>query len=437
MEPRIQYARTPDGVSIAYYILGEGDVTTIFLNPPTSHLEAGWQIPALRAAFTAAAQDRTFVNIDPRGFGLSDRDVSDLSLDAMVSDIEAVTERIGVRAVGFYTLGFGTPIAVAYAARHPQTTHLVLASTGISAPDFQIPRLIALMTLGAVDWELAAETSIRSFFPAMPEPMRKEFAGLLRAAVDHEQLLRFWDAAGQWDGDEYATRVRARTLLVHDRQDTNADIQITRRVAALIPNAQISFVDGPFQGQRAAREFYNTVLPAALSPSADALAAGTAIILFTDIVNSTALTERLGDERFRSVARTLDERLRAAIQDAQGRPVEGKLLGDGVLATFPSAREAIQAARRCLDLSSEVELPLHIGLHAGDVIREDGNVFGGAVNIAARICDLCAPGEILVSDIVRGLARTSAGVEFEDRGEHALKGVADPQRVFAVRAGPQ
>jgi class 3 adenylate cyclase len=61
------------------------------------------------------------------------------------------------------------------------------------------------------------------------------------------------------------------------------------------------------------------------------------------------------------------------------------------------------------------------------------NVFGGAVNIASRISGLSAPGEVLVSDIVRGLARTSASVTFEDRGEHALKGVGEPQRVYAVR----
>jgi adenylate cyclase len=67
------------------------------------------------------------------------------------------------------------------------------------------------------------------------------------------------------------------------------------------------------------------------------------------------------------------------------------------------------------------------------VIRESDNVFGGAVNIAARISSLAQPGEVLVSDIVRGLGRTSARVAFEDRGEHALKGVAEPQRVFAVR----
>jgi len=74
----------------------------------------------------------------------------------------------------------------------------------------------------------------------------------------------------------------------------------------------------------------------------------------------------------------------------------------------------------------------HLGIHAGDVLREENNVFGGAVNIAARISGLSAPGEVLVSDIVRGLARTSAGVTFEDRGEQALKGVGEPVRVWAV-----
>jgi adenylate cyclase len=77
---------------------------------------------------------------------------------------------------------------------------------------------------------------------------------------------------------------------------------------------------------------------------------------------------------------------------------------------------------------------LHVGVHAGDVITERDNVYGGAVNIASRICALSAPGEILVSATVRDLARTSSGVSFDDRGEHTLKGIADPVRVFAVRS---
>jgi len=77
-------------------------------------------------------------------------------------------------------------------------------------------------------------------------------------------------------------------------------------------------------------------------------------------------------------------------------------------------------------------LPLHVGIHAGDVIREEGNVYGGAVNIASRVAGEAAAGEMLVSATVRDLARTSAGVSFEDRGERELKGVSEPVRVFAV-----
>ena len=104
-----------------------------------------------------------------------------------------------------------------------------------------------------------------------------------------------------------------------------------------------------------------------------------------------------------------------------------------------STRQAIDAAQRCRDLGNETGLPLHLGIHAGDIVREvdpngRANVHGGAVQLAARVQSAAAPGEILVSDIVRGLARTSAGVAFEDRGEHELKGISGSQRLFAVRA---
>ena len=82
-----------------------------------------------------------------------------------------------------------------------------------------------------------------------------------------------------------------------------------------------------------------------------------------------------------------------------------------------SGRQAIEAALACGLAGDDAGLPLHLGLHAGDVIREENNVYGGAVNIASRISGLSAPGEVLVSDVVRTLARTSAGVRFEDRGE--------------------
>jgi class 3 adenylate cyclase len=158
-----------------------------------------------------------------------------------------------------------------------------------------------------------------------------------------------------------------------------------------------------------------------------------AVILFADIVGSTALTESLGDAAFRAKARELDTSLRSLIRECSGTPVEGKLVGDGVLAVFTSARHAIECALRCNGAGESLGLQLHLGIHAGDVIREGNNVYGGAVNIAARIASASERGEVLVSDTVRGLARTSAGVTFDDRGEHSLKGIEEPQRLFVVR----
>ncbi len=162
---------------------------------------------------------------------------------------------------------------------------------------------------------------------------------------------------------------------------------------------------------------------------------GMAVLLFADIAGSTALTEQLGDAAFRAKARELDTSLRAVIRECSGTPVEGKVLGDGVLAVFTSARQAIECALRCEAAGEPLGLRLHLGIHAGDVIREGNNVYGGAVNIAARIAAASQPGEVLVSQTVRDLARTSAGVTFDDRGQRKLKGVEGRQRLYAVGGG--
>ena len=151
-----------------------------------------------------------------------------------------------------------------------------------------------------------------------------------------------------------------------------------------------------------------------------------------DRVSATGRTDGLGDAACRGRARGVDAARRDAIRSAGGTASEGKLLGDGVLATFGAAREAIACAQACHAAGEGVDLKLHVGIHAGDVIREEGNVFGGAVNVAARISDASEAGETLVSGTVRELARTSAGVSFEDRGERDLKGVSDAVRVWAV-----
>ena len=209
-------------------------------------------------------------------------------------------------------------------------------------------------------------------------------------------------------------------------------VQVGQRIASSIRDARFLVIDDMVYAEvpRLIESFISETDDTSSKPQP--VPSGTAVILFADIVDSTMLTERMGDTAFRAKARELDSAMRTVTTECEGTTVEGKLVGDGVLAVFTSARQAIEAALRCGRAGESVGLPLHLGVHAGDVIREQGNVYGGAVNIAARIASAAAPGEVLVSDTVRGLARTSAGVAFEDRGEHELKGIAEPQRLFAV-----
>ena len=161
---------------------------------------------------------------------------------------------------------------------------------------------------------------------------------------------------------------------------------------------------------------------------------GTVTIMFTDIAGSTALTEELGDAAFRSVARRLETSLRACVGETGGAVIEGKLLGDGLLAVFTSAGPALECAVRCVDAARGAGLGLHVGLHAGDVIREGGDIFGGAVNLAARVAAEAPAGQVLVSETVRSLALTSARIGFADQGSRPLKGFSEPVRLYRVSA---
>jgi len=331
------------------------------------------------------------------------------------------------------------PIAVAYAAtRREQVSSLVIADGWVKFSDWrnQSPINVAEEALRSGDWTLYTETLVRVLIGIENHQFAARYAAYIRECVEPEAYRSSQSHMETWDVSALLPQITARTLVVSNRNNRFLSPQVGQRMAARIPNARFQLID----------DRYLLELPEIITGFLDEgrevettpdLPSGTAVILFADIVDSTVLTERLGDAAFREEARALDGALRAVIRESAGAPIEGKLLGDGVLAVFTSARQAIEAALACGAVGSHAGLPLHLGLHAGDVIREKdsdgrGNVYGGAVNIASRISGLSAPGEVLVSETVRSLARTSAGVGFEDRGEQALKGVGEAVRVWAV-----
>jgi class 3 adenylate cyclase len=434
MEPRIQYAQTEDGVSIAFAVLGRGSPLLWCPDLPNTHVRLEWHHPGHRRVYELLMQGRTLIRFDPRGHGLSDRKIEDFSLDKRLLDMLAVVEALGLKQFDLMAPARGGPLAITYASRYPERVpHLILWNTFAAAREqLETPRRFVDELLSR-DWVLFTENVSAYALGWGDEATR--YAEFMRACVTHETAKVIYRAIDKDDVGTLLPQIRAPTLVIQHDGLRDRTVEMGRNLAARIKDARLVVIKGKWFDNLddvagAIDEFLAEGEEAA---TAAELPEGMAVILFADIVESTALTEQLGDAAFRAKARELDTSLRGIIREAAGTPIEGKLVGDGVLAVFTAARQAIECALRCNAASEPLGLQLHLGIHAGDVIREGSNVYGGAVNVAARIAGASVPGEVLVSDTVRGLARTSAGVTFDDRGEYALKGVAEPQRLFEVR----
>jgi class 3 adenylate cyclase len=369
---------------------------------------------------------------------LSDAHADAFTIDALLCDLEAVADAVSPGdQIAILASGPLGPLAVAYAARHPErVAKLVLWSTGPVGADTVSESLRSLTQLARLDWDLAMESRGAAVGNFDEDQSARDMAAMYRSIspAGRDTVLRVGTDSLTWDVTDLLPVVQCPTLVMHPSGSRFIPVTNARRMAAGIPGARLQLIDtsSSFVPPDAVRLCFEFLLGKETMRSRPRSDTSMAVVLFADIVNSTGLTEEWGDAAFRERSAELDRTLRALIERGNGRVVEGKTLGDGVLATFPSANDALAAARQCALAGEEAGLPLHLGLHAGDVIRDGGNVYGGAVNVAARVSALSEPGEVLVSHTVRDLARTSAGVTFEDRGEYDLKGVSDPVRVFAV-----
>jgi len=453
-EREVRYCTTEDGVRIAYCVEGEGPTTILALPVFFETFSLDHLMPVYQQFYRDLGKGRRVIRFDWRGTGLSTR-VPDGAQPigdpgALAADLSAVVQAAGQPCILWASTIAGI-IAIQLTVALPQlVTHLILYGTyAVSTDAFSDDLLEGLTNLAKVNWRMAAQTIADTNGRREYPEEASQLGDWYYQSVSREAYLAIMDP-GWWaqrpDATDNLSDVRAPTLVLHRIADPIIPLSAGQKLAAGIPGARFVPLEG--KGHLFCLGDYSKILASVDALLGDrpkdvpAAPSGMTAILFTDIVDSTAITERLGDAAFRAKARDLDAALRTVIRDHSGTPIEGKLLGDGVLAVFTSARQAIEAARRCAKAGDDAGLPLHLGLHAGDVSREkdpDGrdNVYGGAVNIAARISGLSAAGEVLVSETVRSLARTSAGVRFEDRGEQPLKGVGESVRVWVVRKGEE
>jgi class 3 adenylate cyclase len=444
MEPRIQYARTADGVSIAFWELGEGTPSVEMPTIPVSHIQMEWQFPEWRRWYEFLTQRRKVVRYDCRGAGLSDRDVDDFSLDAQVLDLEAVVDRLGLERFVLLSSIHAGPAGIAYAARHPErVSHLVLWHSWAVTREAASPQLRALARMRDTDWHVYSEAVAHTLLGWSEGEPAHRYAALMRESITQEAMKTALVAFGEYDVAAMLPQVRASTLVLQRRELSWLSVDIARGLASRIPNARLALLEGDsgaiFLGDtaavlRAINQFMGEVEEAA-PPEAPA-AGAFRTILFTDVEGSTALTERVGDAKAREVLRAHERIVREALQAHGGSEI--KHTGDGIMASFPSATWAVESAiamqRAFAEYNETADEPISmcIGLNAGEPIAEEKDLFGTAVNMAARIAAEAEGGEILASDVVRQLV-AGKGFLFSDRGEVELKGFEEPVRLYEVR----
>ncbi|MCH7578395.1 MAG: adenylate/guanylate cyclase domain-containing protein [Chloroflexi bacterium] len=447
MEPRIQYAQTKDGVSIAFSTLGEG---TPYVYMPVllfSHLQLEWQNPEWRRWQERLAENRKVIRYDGRGSGLSDREVANYSLDALELDLEAVVDRLGNESFALYAPVYSGPVAIAYAARHQErVSHLVLWCSSARGSDFLegTPQLETLAALRDSDWELYTETVAHVVFGWSEGEAAHRTASYMQECVTPDAWRELFSALREFDVTALLPQVRSPTLVLHRRQFSLYPVELSRGLASRIPNARLVLLEGaslaPYIGDmEAAASAIDEFLGEGeeVASGAEPTTVGTVhTILFTDVEGSTALTQRLGDAKARDVLRQHERMVREALKAHGGSEV--KTMGDGFMASFSSATRALECAiamQRAFaehNESAEEPIKVRVGLNAGEPIAEDDDLFGTAVNEAARITATAKGGEILVSNVVRELAKGKDFL-FADRGETSLKGFDESVRLFEVR----
>jgi class 3 adenylate cyclase len=301
-----------------------------------------------------------------------------------------------------------------------------------------IPQIRALEQLSG-DWDSFLEFLVFTMY-GTGRDQAGPIVQYLRACVSQRGAQRIFASVRGDDAVGLLPQIKAPTLILQ-HGGARQNIEGAREMAASIPNARLVILSGGVQDDTG-RIFHEIadlletdVTAPHKHPDAKQPSGGVRAILFTDVVEHTAMMRRLGDEKGRDVLRDHERITRDVLRAHAGDEV--KTMGDGFLASFGSVAKSVEAAialqRAFAGRNQSAAEPIHVrvGLNAGEPIEEDGDLFGSTIILAARIAAAAESGEILASMAVREL---SAGKPFlfADRGDRALRGFEDPVRMFEV-----
>jgi class 3 adenylate cyclase/alpha-beta hydrolase superfamily lysophospholipase len=443
--PEVHYARSGD-VAIAYQIIGEGPVDLVFVRGFTGDVLSTWEQPLLVRHVLGLAENGRVLMLDKRGTGLSDRVAGVPTLETRMDDVRAVMDTVGSEQAVLWSGQEGTRMTTLFAATYPErTTALIVldpSAKGLPSPDYPWAPTEAEWadTLRDVRAHWGErdylEGVIRSFAPTMASDTEfcDWFVTHMRRSLSPGAAAAFYRMMMDADVSEVLPAVRVPTLILFSTPKRGPAEYFARR----IPHAELvelpamrgdfTWLDDDTHARTTAavRDF---VAGLQRSREPDRILA---TLLFTDIVGSTATQAELGDrgwkelvQRHNAVVRDLFERHRGIEQDSAG---------DGFYARFDGPARAVRCAVEIVRSLDAVGVKIRAGIHTGECEVVDGKCSGLSVSIGARVASKAGAAEVLVSQTVKDLVAGS-GLNFEEAGEHELKGVPDRWRLYRVRPG--
>jgi class 3 adenylate cyclase len=428
---------------IAYQVFGDGPVDLVYVANTTATIDLLWDWPPCAHYLHRLGSFCRVVMFDRRGSGASDRATSTgLAIwEDWSDDIRAVLDAVGVERAAIYASSDSGPSALLFAATAPERTQaLVLyCSTarflvaddypcGLSLDQIRDAQAYILDAWGTEDMAVfASPTASRD--PAFPRWAAK----MSRAAYNTQDLRRALHTAIGADVREILPTVRTPTLVIQRKDFLWAPLEQGRYLAEHLPDARLLVLPGDdatdwVDPDTVLHEMETFLIgtPTHAATSDRVLAA----VLFTDIVGSTERAAALGDQHWQTLIDSHDTMARTIVEQQDGRLV--RLTGDGVLATFDGPGRALQCARSLRDALRTLAVEIRAGIHTGEIDRRGNDISGIGVHVAARVMDHARSGEILVSGAVP-LLMVGSGVEFEPRGEWALKGVPGEWPLFVLK----
>jgi class 3 adenylate cyclase len=445
MEQQIRFCSSADGTRIAYSTYSERTNDPLLVSRGFGYSQEGcWQEPRSRGFLETLGKNRMLVTYDRRGVGGSQRDPTNLSDEAEMADFAAVADAANLKQfdiISFHMIG------ATYAATHPErVSRLVLFGPYVRSNETGFLQEVERTTnLIRTEWAMARRLLASYVFPNGPVDLQRWYSTMLRESVSPAVAAGVLEteAAQRIDYSEMLSRIQAPTLVLHQREGRMVSLAAGQRAAACIPTSRFLPLEAgrDLPGPELAEvviAFLDEERGARPEARPDESAVNVVAILFTDIADSTALTQRLGDVKAQELVRAHNAIVREALRQHGGSEI--KHTGDGIMASFQSASGALKCAvaiQRAVEGSGvegrgSSEFAVHIGLNAGEPVAEESDLFGTSVQLARRICDHAEPGQILVSNVVRELA-AGKGFVFKERGGVTLKGFDEPVSLYSVR----